>query len=650
MRSAAAANLSCLVGVCEASPPAAASLAPLCPPPPQPGCGLFAAAAPECVSNPRVGRWFVLATDVLPHSNAFDVLVSDPDVAFIRSPLGYFATLTAAHPLADVFFTSDANTGAYAHAGVAPSAAAGAPNASASSPTSAGGVAGGGAAGTPGSWFHSMLESPAGVARVPPLPPRWSASFPGVPVPSGYVFRPEHAARDRGLGVDALLASLARGGVDIGLEDPANCSPHSFNTGLSLWAGARRGRAAALLQAWLASMAPLVGNPLADDQAPLNAVARNGSTFCDLAASRSDGGSRRNASFALCGADRLLNGVGGGAACVGLLNVVQFANGFVYSTSRAHEQHGVAPFLLHATYASDKVMKLREEGLFLDPPGHYDGTFLTYDFVLPPAFLGAVEAAEIAGAGVDPPDGTHTWRSHWHLVSFQLRELRAALAVATALGRTLMLPRIACSCEARDASLYSLSSPHTPHTLSTHQCFFYPGKGCVIEGHRVRLPHVCPTDHWLRPGRLGAPHREPGFLDTPRTPRRLTVRGGGEKRVAPCADAGACEALADSTEALLVPANSSDGALRAALAPIAWSPVIRLTDPSVLFGGFDTPSDASAFAESLVGVLGAFCCVAERPGGANASDAGDGPWKVPYTFDGEPKFVRATADVGKCGA
>lgn len=187
----------------------------------------------------------------------------------------------------------------------------------------------------------------------------------------------------------------------------------------------------------------------------------------------------------VCGEDNMLNIVADGRGCLGILNVVQFANGFVFSTQRSHEQHSVRPFTFHATYSNDKLMSLRQEGVFYDSADHYSipGGVLVYDPQLRmDLFHSPLEQ--------DAVEGFYTPQSHMLFVQYQLQQLRIAFAIAKTLGRTVVLPRMACIC----------------------QCFFFPGKNCNIDGHRVRLPHVCPTDHWLRPGRLKLPHREPGFL------------------------------------------------------------------------------------------------------------------------------------------
>jgi hypothetical protein len=354
-------------------------------------------------------------------------------------------------------------------------------------------------------------------------------------------------------------------------------------------------------------------------------VAKRGARHC---AQGEFGGA---AAAAACDGDRLLNAVAGGTACLGILNLVQFANGFVFTTSRAHEQHGVDPYLFHATYAGDKVLKLREEGQFFDSPDWYDGghKFLVYDVDLPPRFFAN-------DTTIDPPDGFYTWRNHWFLVQHQLAQLRAALAIAQATSRVLVLPRMACTCE----------------------CFFYPGKDCVIEGHRVRLPHVCPTDHWLRPGRLTQPHREPGFLDNPRVPP--TVRDdiavvapcetGNKKKCKADLEAASGSAPSPSYKPVFLDAPLDDAALRDALPEsVSAARVLRLHNVTALWAGFAAERDAKAFNESLAtGVLGSWCCLKKHPEGKDVANVE--VWKVPYAWEGVPEAVPDYADVGKCGA
>jgi hypothetical protein len=610
VRTARRLNVSCLVGICESVNPLRAGVAALAD---EDACGLFHAPRRECVVNPRVGRWYYVS-DIT--SYGFDTFSSDPDVALLRNPLPYFGSLMAAHPQADVFATTDANNGIYAHAAGA-----------------RGGGTGGGVVRGGGAYFHALLPSTeplgaadAAAAAMPPT--RWRAAFPALAaLPQGYVARPEFAYRDAAFDADGLVAALASTRFELGLEDPSNCQPHQFNSGLMYWRATPR--AAELLTRWRALLDVTSGQAVADDQLPINVVMKNASRFCAMSAARGDVAA---ALPGACGGDGMLNAVAGGAGCLGLLNLVQFANGFVFSTARAHETHGARPFALHATYSGDKLMKLREEGLLQDEPSYYDDgkeRFLSYEVLLP------ADEFFHAPLHADAPAGTYTWRTHWALMRHQMAQLRAALAIATALGRTLVLPRVACTCE----------------------CFFFPGKDCVIEGHRVRLPHVCPTDHWLRPGRLTQPHREPGFLDNPRLPAAVAA---SRATVAACTpDEGPdCVAGTRATPAAIgaanvtvhVPGGSTDAQLAAALAPLAAARVLHLAGGApALFSHFADAAADAAFNASLYGILSAWCCLKTHPDGAE--HPGVEVWKVPYKFEGEPEAVDGSSvDVGKCGA
>jgi hypothetical protein len=610
VRIAAALNISCLVGICESVNPLRSGIAALAD---EDSCGFFHAPRPECVVNPRVGRWYYVA-DVA--AFGFDTLSTDPDVALLRNPMAYFGTLFAAHPALDVLASSDANNGIYAHAAGTRGTGEG-----------AGGVVARGG----GAYVHALVPSaePLGRDALDAAPQtRWAASFPALSaLPQGYVRRPEFRYRDEALGAEALTAALRTSRFELGLEDPANCVPHQFNSGMMLWRATPG--AAELLSRWLLLLDETATQAVADDQLPINVVMKNASRHC---ASMPPSAEVAAALPGACGGDGMLNAVAGGAGCLGLLNLVQWANGFVFSTARAHETHGARPFALHATYAGDKLMKLREEGLMRDEAAYYDDNkelFLSYEVLLP------AEAFFHSPLDADAPDGAYTWQAHWALMRHQLAQFRAALAIATALGRTLVLPRVACACE----------------------CFFFPGKDCVIEGHRVRLPHVCPTDHWLRPGRLQQAHREPGFLDNPRMPASVTSSRAVFAACTPD-DGPDCVAGTRASAAAIGAANvtvrvlgaSTDTALVAALAPLASARVLHLAGGApALFSRFADAHADARFNASLFGILSAWCCLKTHPDGG--AHPGVEVWKVPYKFEGEPELVDgATQDVGKCGA
>lgn len=376
----------------------------------------------------------------------------------------------------------------------------------------------------------------------------WKKSFPHIATKEGFVFKSEFRGRDESVDVPKIIDLLKTHKFELGLEDPLNCE-HQFNTGLMYWcvrgsrkkaavvpcvcfstlcfspacaalrplfgrrscgskmrvhilrctafssfalSRRRRGTPAALrlIQLWHAHLRTTCCDwRTKDDQLPANIVFKNMSTHCPMWNGARGSGfyfAAQEKYKSVCGDDSMLNIVADGQGCLGILNVVQFANGFVFSTQRSHEQHYVRPYTFHATYSNDKLMSLRQEGIFFDNPDYYwiPSGLLVYDPVL------RMDMFHPTIATADAVEGFYTPQAHMVFVQYQLQQLRIALAIAKTLGRTLVLPRMACIC----------------------QCFFFPGKNCNIDGHRVRLPHICPTDHWLRPGRLKLPHREPGFL------------------------------------------------------------------------------------------------------------------------------------------
>jgi hypothetical protein len=113
------------------------------------------------------------------------------------------------------------------------------------------------------------------------------------------------------------------------------------------------------------------------------------------------------------------------------------------------------------------------------------------------------------------PKGGMDTRGHTALMTHQLRAIRGALALASTLGRRLVLPPLTCGYDKYWAPL----SP-----------------GGVIPGAPAWAVPIarCPLDHLLNPAELKPSAeewvREWSFLDNPRTPAALrasarTVRG-----------------------------------------------------------------------------------------------------------------------------
>ena len=283
------------------------------------------------------------------------------------------------------------------------------------------------------------------------------------------------------------------------------------------------------------------------------------------------------------------------------------------------------PFAFHATYSADKLLKLREEGVFRDPPQRWlhgpafaappDAPrarlrVLVYDVALPRELV----YPELVGGALSP------W-AHVALVQHQIALFRATLAIAHVLGRAVQLPRMACSC----------------------QCFYFVGRNCTIEGHRMRLPYVCPTDHWLRRGgaNLRLPYVEPGFLDNPRRPeeaassaRRVRLCGGAADP--PCGDAPPGDGI------VMLPRGADQAAVLAALGDgdAADALELRLESAEGSWGGFGAGAEGEAaesrFMALIADALSGWCCFHNSSNGVefHAPPRADvTQWQVNYRWD-----------------
>ena len=209
--------------------------------------------------------------------------------------------------------------------------------------------------------------------------------------------------------------------------------------------------------------------------------------------------------------DRRLFRSFGGRVVGGILPLALFAGGHNHFVSRMAWRKGVEPYSVHTTFqyggAPGKRHRLREAMLWADPPAYYAprAGVLSYEPHIP---------AEMLAAGPTP-------RAHVAIMLHQLRQLRAALVLASTLGRRLVLPRLTCLMDKYWAPLSR--------------------SGVIPGAHAWAMPlTACPLDHMLNPAELrpstSAHVREYSFLSNPRLPpsfaasRNSTVvdpRGGG---------------------------------------------------------------------------------------------------------------------------
>lgn len=512
--------------------------------------GVYACWSPEALVNPQGGRWFHLGQLLRTGAR---VLLSDSDVVWLRDPRPYLRRIEAAHPRLDLSVTTDAQ--------------------------------------------HSTLVRP----------PQRGRQVGG------------HDPADRLAGGSSAEGRFQFGArPDLDLERFPACR-ESMNIGVMHFPpGRRRGSLAALAE--VTAHLSAEGNLRRVDQGPINYRWKRGTgrwkwerplhAVADRSGDRS--GPR------LCG---LVNG----SVVAGLLPLPQFGNSasprsphaapprrvaavatamrppcdhlatalrppcdrthahhthtprpppavLTHSLLRLDERAGVAAFAVHATWMRSqaeafKLARLRESGLWRDPPSHYDAPALTYTPRL---------ALELLAPSTLPSRGGLPLR-HLRLVDEQLSQLRDALFIARLLRRALVLPPLSCSCE------LGFYPRHLPPSCRAHPL--------------LPLPYNCSVDHVFDPAALaGSPFltRERSYLAHPRAQRggAVIVRVcGGNRSDADasraCTSDAAADAAADEAprDVVLIRARSSAPALVTRLGRIG-ARVLHLDDVRGVLAGF----------------------------------------------------------------
>jgi hypothetical protein len=345
------------------------------------------------------------------------------------------------------------------------------------------------------------------------------------------------------------------------------------------------------------------------------------------------------------------------SASVGLLPVLQFGSFLATKIVREGSLYGVTPFALHATHivgsgivfarnnlrpmgpcahplwclgasevtpAAVKALTMRQYGLWAvdDPPWYFEGSFLTYSNRPARRFRRFTTHAS----------GDAQWEAHLRLLQEQLQDFQAALAAALALNRTLVLPRMLCSC--------------------VYAQWPFVGKGNLncqpmhMQGLFPRM-YECPPSYWLSmPSllRTDVPLREPSFLEyekaAPLRGSRLTLHACDPPRAAaPANNGGADGSNHDGPAAQLctvrgvpvVRARASYDEFARAVGPLRKARLLHIEAPRMAVAGFASKAASLAFARRASALLGTWCCSegngrGERGGGGGKRrrGAGDG--------------------------
>ncbi|KAK9856777.1 hypothetical protein WJX84_001335 [Apatococcus fuscideae] len=273
---------------------------------------------------------------------------------------------------------------------------------------------------------------------------------------------------------------------------------------------------------------------------------------------------------------------------IGTLPVGLFCNGHTNFVQQLPETLGLEPFSLHAIYQysaeAGKRHRFRESLAWNDPEEYYDppGGFVTYE----------PNVSRLLATAAPAPGSLQldNFAGHFDLVNHQLKELRHALAIASALERVLIVPPMWCGADR----------------------YWAPHDGRIFPSQLPALPFICPLDHVLdleamqkkQPEIVFGPHihfREYSLLDNPRMPlavkqNELQIRTCQDDSNQPeCASLTADSHVQTYAQDVWLTPNLTDAQLLETLQPYAGEKILRFHDVVGAFGGHKNPQDADRF-------------------------------------------------------
>ncbi|EEE59420.1 hypothetical protein OsJ_11574 [Oryza sativa Japonica Group] len=276
---------------------------------------------------------------------------------------------------------------------------------------------------------------------------------------------------------------------------------------------------------------------------------------------------------------------------LGVLPASIFCSGHTYFVQGMYQQLRLEPYAVHTTFqyagTVGKRHRLREAMLFFDQPSYYDspGGFLSFRPNIPKSLL---------------LDGAHTVKSHFALVNYQLKQIRTALAIASLLKRTLVMPPLWCRLD--------------------RMWFGHPG---VLEGTMTRQPFLCPMDHVFEvhvmlkdlPKEEFGPHidfREYSFLENPSLPKQVKE---SFLEVELCNEHSTRCSTTNRTNKgapVLLPRNSTEQTLLDIFKPYKDIKILQFSSMVNAFGGFSDAAVDTKFRNRVKRYVGLWCCVQLR--------------------------------------
>ncbi|KAI4312866.1 hypothetical protein MLD38_037656 [Melastoma candidum] len=280
-----------------------------------------------------------------------------------------------------------------------------------------------------------------------------------------------------------------------------------------------------------------------------------------------------------------------GSLKLGMLPASIFCSGHTYFVQAMYEQLRLEPYAVHTTFqyagTEGKRHRLREGMLFYDSPEYYNISegFLSFKPSIPKNLL---------------LDGEHNIESHFTLLNYQIKQIRTALAIATVLNRTLIMPPLWCRLD--------------------RMWFPHPG---ILEGSMTRQPFLCPLDHAFEvntmlkelPENEFGPSinlREYSLLDNPAMPKQVKE---SFLEVQVCRPGSKNCQLSNSTTSagiIKLPRQSNEAMLKTIFLPFKDVKVIQFSSMQDAFGGFTDKLREEKFRRRVKRYAGIWCCTKDH--------------------------------------
>ncbi|OIT28358.1 PREDICTED: arabinosyltransferase XEG113 [Nicotiana attenuata] len=272
---------------------------------------------------------------------------------------------------------------------------------------------------------------------------------------------------------------------------------------------------------------------------------------------------------------------------LGLLPASIFCSGHTYFVQAMFQHLRLEPYAVHTTFqyagTEGKRHRLREAMVFYDLPEYYDppGGLLTFKPSIPKNLL---------------LDGVHSIDTHFALVNYQMKQIRTALAVASVLNRTLVMPPLWCRLD--------------------RLWFGHPG---ILDGSLTRQPFVCPLDHVFEVNVMlkempneefgpGISIREYTVFENPSMPQEVK-KSWLDVHLCQEGSLGCQVNSTSQTGVLKLPKHTNEETLKTVFSKFNDVKVIQFSSMQDAFDGFTDKTREERFRNRVKRYVGIWCCV-----------------------------------------